>query len=239
MTLRNWLPSTQQMSNAIQLRPRSFGEISMRQALGMILVAGIVGGFFSFVVNWIQAASMGTVLPIAQASRSLDEMARIASFGLFGLTPVNLPALTDTVNTLAGLDQALPGWIVAFLSALGTWISLPLAWLQNWLVYGLLVALTAKALGASMTLQRFYAATGYFAVPLVLTNLTVIPYLGDLLGAVIALWALLVYAKGVQEAGQLGPLRVVVSLLLPLFVMVVAYVAFALTAGLMAGMLLA
>ncbi len=62
MTLRHWLPSTQQMSNAVQLRPRSFGEISMRQALGMILVAGIVGGFFSFMVNWIQAASLGTVL---------------------------------------------------------------------------------------------------------------------------------------------------------------------------------
>ncbi len=166
-------------------------------------------------------------------------MAQIASFGLVGLAPVNLPALTDTVNTLAGLDQALPGWIAAFLSALGTWISLPLAWLQSWLVYGLLVALTAKALGATMTLQRFYAATGYFAVPLVLTNLTVIPYLGNLLGAVIALWALLVYAKGVQEAGQLGPLRVVASLVLPLFIIMVTYVAFALTAGLMAGMLLA
>lgn len=239
MTLRHWLPSTQQMSNAIQLRPRSFGQISMRQALGMILVAGILGGFLSFVVNWVQAASLGTVLPVAQASKSLEEMAQLVSFGLFGLAPVNLPALTDTVNTLAGLDQALPGWMAAFLSALGTWISLPLAWLQSWLVYGLLVALTAKALGATMTLQRFYAATGYFAVPLVLTNLTVIPYLGDLLGVVIALWALLVYAKGVQEASRLGPVRVVASLVLPLFIIMVVYVAFALTAGLMVGMLLA
>ena len=71
MTLRQWLPSTQQMSNAIQLRPQPFGEISMRQALGMILVAGILGGFFSFVVNCIQSASMRTVLPVAQASISL------------------------------------------------------------------------------------------------------------------------------------------------------------------------
>lgn len=239
MTLRQWLPSTQQMSNAIQLRPQPFGEISMRQALGMILVAGILGGFFSFVVNWIQAASMGTVLPVAQASISLEEMAKIASFGFVGLTPVNLPALTDTVHTLAGLDQALPGWMAALLSALGTWISLPLAWLQGWLVYGLLVALAAKSLGATMTLQRFYAATGYFAVPLVLTNLTVIPYLGDLLGVAILVWALLVYAKGVQQAGQLGPLRVVASLVLPLFIVVVAYALFALSIGLAVGMLLA
>ena len=125
------------------------------------------------------------------------------------------------------------------MSALGTWISLPLAWLQSWLVYGLLVALAAKSLGATMTLQRFYAATGYFAVPLVLTNLTVIPYLGDLLGVAILVWALLVYAKGVQQAGQLGPLRVVASLVLPLFIVVVAYALFALSIGLAVGMLLA
>ncbi len=238
MNIRQWLPSTQQMSNAVQLRPQPFGEISMRQALGMILLAGLLGGIFSFVVNWVQAASMGTVLPLAQASRSVENLARFGDFGLAGLAPVNLPGLTESIHTLAGLDQALPGWLAALLSALGTWVSLPLAWMQSWIVYGLLVALTAKALGATMTLQRFYAATGYFVVPLVLTNLVVIPYLGDLIGALIFVWALLVYAKGVQEAGKFGPLRVVASLVLPLFFVAVIYAVVTLTATLAIGVML-
>ena len=238
MTIRDWIPSTQQMSNAVQLRPQPFVEISMRQALGMILAAGMLGGLLSFVVNWVQAASMGTVLPLAQAAKGLDNLTQINNLGLAGLIPINLPSLTESVNTLAGLDQALPGWMAALLSALGALISLPFAWLQSWLVYGLLVALTAKGLGATMTLQRFYAATGYFAVPLILTNLTVIPYLGDLLGVGISVWALLVYARGVQVVGRLDGLRVVASLVIPLLALAMIYMAFALTMGFAAGILL-
>jgi len=175
---------------------------------------------------------------LAQAAKGLDNLTQINNLGLAGLIPINLPSLTDSVNTLAGLDQALPGWIAALLSALGAWISLPFAWLQSWLVYGLLVALTAKGLGATMTLQRFYAATGYFAVPLILTNLTVIPYLGGLLGAGISVWALLVYARGVQVVGRLDGLRVVASLVIPLLALAMIYMAFALTMGFASGILL-
>lgn len=238
MNLRHWIPSTQQMSNAIQLRSEPFGQITMRQAFGMILVAGVLGGILPFLVSWIQAATLDTVLPLAQAVRDLEQIANITGLGMTWPAPINLQVLTESVQTLAGLPQPLPGWMAALLSALGAWISLPLGWMQLWLAYGVLVALSAKSLGATMTLQRFFAATGYFVVPLVLTNLTVIPFIGGLIGGVIGLWAAVVYAKGVQVIGRLDGLRVIASLLLPIIVVVIAYVLFFFSTGLMAGILL-
>lgn len=236
MSLRDWMPTTQQMSSAIQLRAEPFTQISMRQSLGMILIAGLLGGLLPFLINWIQGATLDTVLPLAQIIHQLEQAQKSLSFSAPWLAPFNLQLLLESTQTLAGLPQPLPGWMAAFLSALGDWISRPLDWIQMWLGYGLVVALMARALGATMTLQRFFGATGYFAVPLVLFNLTVIPFIGGLFGFLIALWALVVYAKGVQAITGLDGVRVAASLLLPIIAVGMICLLFLVSMGLVVGL---
>ncbi|MEZ4863510.1 MAG: YIP1 family protein [Caldilineaceae bacterium] len=211
-----WLPAWPQVRTAVMLRVNEVaGEYeaeqaetadlrttSMRQGIGLVFVAGLVGGLLPFLVNWVTAARMGTALPLAQLARYAEQQ---------GATTTSSPWLqvwTDSARTLAGLTPILPGWLAAGLSALGAWVNTPLQWLTVWLVYGLGVLLVAKLLGAGATLQRFYAATSYAFVPLMLLTLRPIPYLGPLALLVGVLWAIALYAHAVHSVTYL-PIRAV------------------------------
>jgi hypothetical protein len=217
MNVRHWLPATQQMSDAAQLRPDVYVSTTMRQALGLIVFLGLMAGAIPFVFNWVVGARAGAALPLAQLAGAAEEMVRVAPGVMVG-TPVFVPdlrALADLFQTVAGLDQPLSGWQAAGLSALGEWLNWPLLWLNRWLVYGLLVMAAAKLLGATNTLQPFYAATGYAAVPLVLTGLVPIPCVGPILAFLGSLWSLAVYVRGVQAATGFTILRSILAVVLP------------------------
>lgn len=214
MKWRDWLPSPQQMSNAAQLRPNAYAGGTMQQALGMLVLLGLLAGALPFIVNWIGAARVGAVLPLARMVNTVNGMESWGRF-LHFVGPISPQTVAEVARTLAGLEQPLPIWLAAGLSALGEWLNWPLSWLGFWIVYGALVMLANKALGGHVTLQRFYAATGYAAVPLLLTGLSPIPCLGAFAVVVGLSWSLAVYVRANAEISGLPIQRAAVAVLLP------------------------
>lgn len=228
-----WLPDSELLIDAAQLRlddaestpwrrSGSFASpiagvraTSMRQGIGLIVVLALLAGLLPFLFNWVQAAQLGTVVPIAEALTGFN--------GLRGPFVEGVqPVLVGTAENVAGLNEFFPGWLAAFLSALGEWLNWPLQWLALWILYGLGTLLAALAFGARTTLQRFYAATSFAAVPLLLLALTPIPCIGALVTVVAVLWAGAVYSQAVQVATGLDWARTLASVFLPLAVAIVA-----------------
>ena len=211
-----WLPSLSQVQQAVQLRfdhtnangldsSVNVWAITMRQGLGLVVVAALLAGLLPFLVNTVNAIRLGTALPFIE----LAKQAQSAS----GTPPSQLG---ESFQTLAGLAPAvLPRWLAALLSTLGAWINEPLNWLAWWLVYGTAVLLAAKVWGAPTTLQRFLGGTGYAAVPMILTGLGPIPCLGVVAQIVAGAWMLAVYASSVRVLTGLDWGRTIVSVLLP------------------------
>lgn len=226
MRLSDWVPPPQKMSDAVQLRASGFTGITMRQSLGMVVFCGTLAGLVPFIVNWQLAASTGNALPLArvgvQASR-LD-WALSESGSLFAvkslIVPSNPALLGDLMLMFAGLDQPFPGWLAAFLSALGEWINWPLRWVTVWIVYGAMVMVCNKAFGAAVRLQPFFAATGFAAAPLLLIGLAPVPCLGGVCSAVGAIWSAIVYARANEQATALTRGRSLAAVLLPLTLIV-------------------
>jgi len=109
VSLHDWLPSPQKMSDAVQLRASGFTETTMRQSLGMVFCLGLLAGFIPFLVNWEQAASVGTALPLARlgAQASLLQETPLDYIAAF-IDPIQLGELFQLI---AGLPQPLPGWL--------------------------------------------------------------------------------------------------------------------------------
>jgi hypothetical protein len=214
-----WMPTPQQMSDAIQLRRNAYTSITMQQAMGMIVFMALIAGLIPFISSWILAARMGAALPLAQLATAMGEL-RDALPWLSVATPGLDPnAMTDFTMTAAGLDQPLPDWLAAGLSAFGGWLSWPINWLTVWIVYGALVVVANKAFGATMTLQYFYAATGYAALPLLLTGLSPIPCLGPLATLVGVVWAAVIYIRANEEVTGLTRGKAGAATLLPILLL--------------------
>jgi len=216
----NWLPSPQQMSDAAQMRPGAYTRTTMQQTLGMVVILGILAGFVPFIVNWVNAARMDAALPLAEAARASIQFERTLPDFFVGPAGINPAVWMDLYPTLAGLPQPLPGWMAGGLSALGQWLSLPLNWLGIWIVYGAMVMVVNKALGATCTLQRFYAATGFAAVPLLLTGLSPVACLGALATVAGVLWAVAVYLRANQDVTGLSLLHSGMAIVLPALVVI-------------------
>ena len=226
--LRSWLPAWGQVRTALTLQVEQViapwdeeaGEAtnrhttSMRQGLGLVVMAALIGGLLPLIVQWGQAAQIGTSAPLAALAR----YAEAQSNGV-DVTPF-VQVWTNTARTMAGVDPIAPVWLAAGLSALGNWLNWPLTWLTIWLVYGLSVLATLKFQGATTTLPRFYGATSYAFAPLALLGLGVIPYLGPLVSLAAIIWAVLIYGETVRALANLPTQRVVVCLLTPLAVFV-------------------
>ncbi len=183
---------------------------SMRQGMGLVVAIALIAGLLPFLVNWVIAGRAGTALPLVQIAGTMDARA-----GASDSTLLPMQAWEETAKTIAGLPPRLPGWLAAGLSALGVWVNQPLNWLTYWLVYGLGILLVSKLLGATTTLQRFYAATSYAYLPLLLTSLQPIPYLGALATFVAVIWTIILYVRIVQLLTGLNAGHSVLSVLLP------------------------
>ncbi|MCB0060351.1 MAG: hypothetical protein KDE45_25095, partial [Caldilineaceae bacterium] len=179
---RYWLPDFNQMWNAARLNlvdaldpfERGAVTVSMRQGIGMIVVLGLIAGIIPLIANLWLGISMGTAVPVAAMATALADLAAAYTGN---------PAADQVANSagmMAGIEPRLPGFLAALLSALGMWINWPLGWLANWMIYGTVVAGLARLLGAESRLQTYFAATSFAAVPLLLTGLNPIPFIGPL-----------------------------------------------------------
>lgn len=242
---RQWLPSVKQMRNALRLDVAvaidgdaadraELGDCpatSMREGMGMITLTALVAGVLTFVLNWMMAARWETVTPLLNWTRSVNQ----PGFGF----PGNGGALAETAATIGGLDSWLPVWLAAGLSALGTWISMPLEWLAIWVTYGLAVLVIAHFMGATTTLQRFYGGISYAALPLALFIFTPIPFLGPLIRLAATIWALIIFVRATKVVAGLETGRAILSTLLPLaLVLLVSLIAGFFFAALTVGALL-
>ncbi len=216
MIWRNWLPTLQQMSDAVQMRRHAYTSITMQQALGLVVLMGLLAGLLPFIRNWTAAVEMGAAVPLARAAQqSIVLRDRFADW-FIGVPGVEPALFADFYLTLAGLDQPFPPWLAGGVSALGLWLAWPLRWLSLWIVYGSLVVAVDKAFGATMTLQRFFAATGYAAVPLLLTGFEPIPCLGSLAVFIGTIWSIAVFVRANQDVTGFSLLRAAVAVFLPL-----------------------
>jgi hypothetical protein len=178
----------------------------MRQGMGLVLAVGVLAALPALVVNWITATRMDTVVPIARLVRWVDSLM------------VEGPARAvadEAVRSLAGLQPVAPAWAAAGLSALGVWINGAVGLLGWWIVYGLAVLVLAKVLGAGGTLPRFYAATSYAALPLLLTALAPVPWVGVAFVLAGWLWAIVLYSMTVRAATGLSWGRAIFASLFP------------------------
>jgi hypothetical protein len=182
----------------------------MRQGIGLVIITALVAGLLPFLVNWVVATQAGTALPFVRLAEAVQQQSE-----RWAAAPIPFAVWGETTNTIAGLDPNAPGWLAALLSALGEWVNWPLRWLTFWLVYGLGILIVAKLLGAQTTLQRFYAATSYAYVPLLLTGLSPIPCLGVLAGLAAMLWAFAIYVHAVDVVTNFGVGKAVLSVILP------------------------
>lgn len=217
--LRAWLPARRQVADALAGRvsaavgpdptgvPFRHGvHTSMRQGMGLVLLVGALAALPLLVVNWIGAAQMHTVVPIARLVQWVERW--LVASPLF-------PVADETARSLAGLQPNAPPWAAAGLSALGVWVNAPLRLLAWWIVYGLAVLVIAKLLGAGATLPRFYGATAYAALPLLLAALAPLPWVGGAFVLVAWLWAIVLYSMAVRAATGSSWGRAIFSSLLP------------------------
>ena len=75
----NWLPSLSQIQQAIQLNfenaPTSSTNvwaITMRQGLGLVVVAALLAGLLPFLVNTVTAISVGAPLPFVRLAEQVQ-----------------------------------------------------------------------------------------------------------------------------------------------------------------------
>ncbi len=217
--MARWLPTTRQLADAARLRiAAALGpdyetgtyvagvHTSMRQAFGLIVLVGLISGLSRMIWLWALLARAATVTPLLRLD---DWSARLA---------LRFPSMDSFLlirQQVGGLSPRAPAWVAAGLNAFGAWLSLPMRLLAVWIVYGLLVLLVAKLLGAGTTLPRFYAALGYAALPGLLLIFWPLPIVGLVAAPVAAILALVAAQRAVRATTGLDGVRATMALLLP------------------------
>ena len=212
-----WLPSLAQAVAALRLAPddaldpaeRGAVTVTMRQGLGLVVVLGLLAGVIPFIANlWlaIPHGRLGAVGAGGARGGGIDRrLSRIPAAG--HRRPHRAEPGRDRTHH-AGRPGRHP------LGA-GPVAQLALDWLGNWIVYGAAVFVVAHILGSRTMLPSLYAATSFAAVPLVLTGLQPIPFLGPLAAIAGVIWAAIVYFRFLRYASGLATARTLIAMLLP------------------------
>lgn len=226
-----WLPTADQLRMAIlqqmdlAIGPDAAGvpfhrglHSSMRQAFGLTGIVALIAALPSIAATWLGWGSPSAFPPVAGVIETLaGSWVRIAELSLFGMDGA-------TVESVVGGAPWL--W------ALGAWLGAPVRFWTLWFVGGLLVFALARMIGARTTLPRFFAATGYAFLPLVLLALLPVSLIGAIALIVAGVLFILMYAQGVQIATNMEWGHVLIAILLPI-VLVCGALFFALPAMLL------
>lgn len=206
-----WLPAQAQLRHAAQLqlapaigtdptdpnRPTDSATTTMQQAMGLVMLSALIAGLAPTLFDWWRATQAGTAIPLL-------DLAQQSSRGTLSTLPAPLQPVGETLQIIAGLEPIMPGWLAALLSAIAEWINWPLTWLSYWLGFGIIALVIAKLSGAPTTLQRFYAGTGYAAIPLILVGLGFIPWIGWFFALAGTGLALIAYWRAVRTVTGLS-----------------------------------
>jgi len=220
-----WLPIFEQMRTAtvqqieLAVGPDAAGvpfhrglHSSMRQAFGMVGMVALLATFPATIASWLGIGVTARFAPFAGVAEVLTgNWGRMAELALFGMDEATLE------NSIAGAP---------WLWTLGAWLGAPMRFWTIWLVGGLLVFAIARMIGASNTLPRFFAATGYAFLPLLLLVLLPIPVFGVVALVAALILFILAYAQGVQVATQMEWGHVLIAMGLPIALLAILFVVF-------------
>lgn len=220
-----WLPTFEQMRMAalqqidLAVGPDAAGvpfhrglHSSMRQGFGLVGVVALLATLPTTIASWLDLGVATLFAPLAGVAGVLTgNWGRAAELALFGMDSATLE------NSVAGAP---------WLWALGAWLGAPMRFWTIWLVGGLLVFMVARMIGARNTLPRFFAATGYAFLPLLLLVLLPVPIVGAVALVVALILFVLAYAQGVQVATQMEWGHVLIAMGLPIALLAILFVVF-------------
>ena len=98
------------------------------------------------------------------------------------------------------------------------WISVPILLIGQWLLYGVISHVTARALGGSGSLSQTLGVTALAAAPRVLMLVTVFPF-ATVSALLLQVWGVLIAYRGLEIAHDLSVRRAAIAALVPVLIL--------------------
>ncbi|MBN1890863.1 MAG: YIP1 family protein [Thermoflexales bacterium] len=217
------LATIQQLWSAFLLREETYAQMRddakrVQRAIVLILVVGVIVGAVSAwnqIVDWGFSPSMDRMQEIV-----LKHLVRMPWYAEMSTEPQAVDGFKQGYNM---------GWQIAKAvapspTALANLITTPLSLLIGWLVYGVLVHLSARLLGGQADLGQTLGCTALSVAPQLLNLIMLIPYAT---AAGIGVWALACNFVAVKTAHRLTTERTLIAIFLPWAVAILLGVSFA------------
>jgi hypothetical protein len=205
------LATIQQLWSAFLLREESYAQMRddakrLQRAIILILAVGVVVGLVSAwnqIVDWGFSPPMNRIQEIV-----LKHLVRMPWYAEMSIEPKAVDSFNQWYNM---------GWQIAKVfapspTALANLITTPLTLLIGWLVYGVLVHLSARLLGGQGDLGQTLGCTALSVAPQLLNLIMIIPYAT---AAGVGVWALACNFVAVKTAHNLTTERTLIAILLP------------------------
>jgi hypothetical protein len=217
-------------------------EDVFRRGIIILILVGLVLGAVEFAVGFIG----GVFAPSAEAqltevrqniNQILQFMPSEAAEAFEEQFLDILEGAIEIGQDIAALPTPLPKVVGNFFTALGAWVSKPLAMLGGFLAYGIWVMLAAKLLGGSGRVQEFLGTAALSSAPYLLLILGWVPCLGSVLGLVAWVWSTVIWvaaaavahgwaapvatAEGVVERYEVNWGKAILAVILPALVVAV------------------
>jgi hypothetical protein len=236
-------------------------EDVFRRGITILILVGLVLGAVEFAVGFIgSVVGPSPEAELAEVGQNFDRMLQFmpteAAQAFEEQFLGNFKVGLEIGKEIAALPTPLPRVVGNLFTALGAWLSQPLAMLGAFLAYGIWVMLAAKLLGGTGRLQEFLGTAALSSAPYLLLVLGWVPCLGSVLGVVAWVWSLVIWVGATAVAhGWADPVaageggeaqyrvnwgRAILAVILPvlaLVVLVIVVLGFFLVVGLIASTL--
>jgi hypothetical protein len=236
-------------------------EDVFRRGITILILVGLVLGAVEFAVGFIgSVVGPSAEAELAEVGQNFDQMLQFmpaeAAEAFEEQFLSNFRVGIEIGKEIAALPTPLPRVVGNLFTALGAWLSQPLAMLGAFLAYGIWVMLAAKLLGGTGRLQEFLGTAALSSAPYLLLVLGWVPCLGSVLGLVAWVWSIVIWVgatavahgwanpvaagEGVEERYQVNWGKSILAVILPvlaLVVLVVVVAGFFLVVGLIAAVL--
>jgi hypothetical protein len=180
-------------------------EDVFRRGIIILIVVGLVLGAVEFAVSFIGGVfAPSAEAQLAEVRQNFDQMLQfmppeaVEAFEEQFLS--NFEAGMKIALNVEALTTPLPKVVGNLFTALGAWVSKPLAMLGGFLAYGIWVMLAAKLLGGTGRLQEFLGTAALSSLPSLLLILGWVPCLGGVLGFVAWVWGALIWIAAAAVA---------------------------------------
>ena len=180
-------------------------EDVFRRGIIILIVVGLVLGAVEFTVAFIGSVfAPSAEAQLAEVRQNFDQMLRFmppeAAEAFEQQFLSNFEVGMEIAQNVEALATPLPKVVGNLFTALGAWVSKPLAMLGGFLAYGIWVMLAAKLLGGTGRLQEFLGTAALSSLPSLLLILGWVPCLGGVLGLVAWVWGILIWIAAAAVA---------------------------------------